>query len=162
MNIIRPAHNQVAKKVKSWSQIKEQATELRQFIGMTEGIVEGYYKTAYAISHAQVSPEPFDFFVVNEEKNDLIKLFGSWCIINPRIIKQEEEVYWKEACMSFPYYKERNVDRFNKITITYKIPFFKYFMRSVTKHFIGLPAFICQHEQEHANGTNIYGRTKQK
>lgn len=160
MNIIRPAHNLVAQKVKSWKQIKEVALELRKFTNNPIG-VEGYYKTAYAISHAQVSNEPLNFFTINEEHKDLIKLFGSWCIINLRIIKQEQAVYWKEACMSFPFREAKNTDRFNKVTVKYRVPFL-WFTRPVKRHFIGLPAFICQHELEHSLGKNIYGRIQHK
>ena len=156
MKIVRPAHNKKAEKVKSWSQIKDMAQELREFTNDPKD-VEGHYKTAYAISHAQVSEEPLSFFCLNEKHPDLIKLFGHWCIINPRITKTEEPVYWKEACMSFPYRKPTNVDRFNKVTVKYSVPFL-WFTRPVTRHFIGLPSFICQHEIEHSMGTNIYGR----
>ncbi len=158
MHILRPAHNKVAKPVKSWKQIEDEALELRDFITSTEDKVEGTYKTAFAISHAQVSEDPYDFFVVNEDNKDLIKLFGSWCIIGLRIVKTEQEVYWKEACMSFPFNKPKNVDRFNKITVKYSIPFL-WFTRPVKRNFVGLPAFICQHETEHALGKNIYGKT---
>lgn len=161
MNIIRPAHNKVATKVKSWSQIKDEALELRNFIQNTEKVVEGYYKTAYAIAHAQVSDKPLDFFVLNESNKDLIKQFGSWCIINLRIVKTAEPCWWKEACMSFPYNKPKNVDRFNKIKVKYRVPFFG-FTRSVTRNFTGLPAFICQHEHEHSEGKNLYGRNNKE
>lgn len=154
--ILRPAHNKVATKVSSWLSIKDEALELRDFTNDPVD-VEGHWKTAYAISHAQVSPEPFDFFCINEKHQDIIKLFGSWCIINLRIVKTEEKVYWKEACMSFPYNKPKNVDRWEKITVKYRVPFL-WFTRPVTRKFVGLPAFIAQHEAEHSAGKNIYGR----
>ncbi len=157
MKILRPAHNFIAEKVKNWRQIKSEALELRKFIGMTQDVVEGHYKTAFAISHAQVSDKPLNFFVINEKHKDLIKLFGSWCIINLRILKQEEPCYWKEACMSFPFNKPKNVDRYNKVTVRYSVPFL-WFTIPQKRYFFGLPAFICQHENEHANGTNIYGK----
>lgn len=155
MNILRPAHGLLATRVKSWNEIKVEALELREFIKTTENNVEGYWKKAYAISHAQVSYRPKDFFVVNEWYTDLIELFGTWCVINPKIIRSGEEVYWKEACMSFPHRQPTNVDRFNKIIIEYSIPFL-WFTRTVRRKFIGLPAFICQHEIEHRDGKNIY------
>ena len=156
MKILIPAHNIVATKVKSWRDIKDEALELRKFTNDPTD-VEGSYKTAYAISHAQVCDQPKDFFTINEKHKEIIKQFGSWCIINPRIIKKEEEVYWKEACMSFPYNKPKNVDRWNRITVRYWVPFLG-FTRPVKRRFVGLPAFIIQHEMEHARGTNIYGR----
>ena len=155
MKIILPNQNIPATKVRSWREIKKEAQELREFTNNPD--VEGFWKSAYAVSHAQVSDQPKDFFTINEKHQYLIKEFGHWCIINLEIVSKKEEVYWKEGCMSFPYRKERNVDRFNKITVKYRIPFLG-FTRSVTRSFVGLPAFICQHEKEHSEGKNIYGQ----
>lgn len=157
MQIIRPCHNIPAEQVKNWKEIKKEALELRKFIKKPE--VEGYYKAAYAISHAQVSNKPKNFFVLSEVTADrkLIKMFGSWCIINLKIVQFGDPVYWKEACMSFPFRIERRVDRMNKITVKYRVPFF-FWSRPVVRKFEGLPAFICQHETEHGAGKNIYGK----
>ena len=157
MKII-PYHNLIASKVKSWRQIRKEAQELREYIN--RGNFEGHYSKAYAISHAQVSNNPLTYFVVNEEYKDLIDLFGSWCVINLKIIKRKEEVYWKEACLSFPFREPKNTDRFNKVTVKYSIPFFG-FTRLIKRDFVGLPAFIVQHEFDHARGVNLYGRIKQ-
>lgn len=157
MNIIRPAHNIVATKVKSWRSIKKEALELREFMKDIDKKVEGHYKSAYAISHAQVSSNPKDFFVIDESHEELLKLFGSWCIINLKVVKSSEEIHWDEACMSFPFRKPKNTYRMNKVTVKYRVPFL-WFTRPVKRKFDGLPAFICQHESDHANGKNIYGK----
>ena len=83
MQIIKPCHNKIATKVKSWRSIKKEAFELREFIN-AKGF-KGNWDDAFAISHTQVSEEPKRFFVLNEIK---IKRWGHWCIINLKIIKK--------------------------------------------------------------------------
>lgn len=155
MKIIRPCHNIPATKVKDWKQIKAAALELKDLVDHSEQRVEGYYKNCYAISHAQVSDEPLNFFVLDDSHKDIIKLFGSWCIINLEIIDSSEEVYWPEACMSFAFRSPKNTDRMKNVTVKYRIPFL-FWSRKVTKKFVDLPAFICQHEKDHSDGKNIY------
>jgi len=161
-HIIRPAHNKPAAVCKSWRHICHEAERLRAYI--KDGKFEGNYKNAFAISHAQVSHAPLHFFVINEqieikglEKGQLKKWFGSWCVINAKIIETEDLVYFPDACMSFPYRKPKNTDRWNKITVEYFIPFL-WGWRKVARKFKGLPSFIVQHENEHSLGKNIYGK----
>lgn len=156
-HIIRPVHNKPAKICKSWKDIRSEAESLRKYI--KEGKFEGNYQSAYAISHAQVSWFPLQFFVVNEEleRGKLRKLFGSWCVINIKILEMDDPVYWPEACMSFPHREPKSTDRFNKIKVVYYIPFL-WTWRKVRRSFKGLPAFLCAHELEHAQGKNIYGK----
>lgn len=156
MKIIQPAHNIPAEKVKNWREIKKEATEMVTF--MKSGNFNGYWKSAFALSQAQISNNPKNYFVLNDEvaSGDLVKKFGHWCIMNPRIVQFGDPVYWKEACMSFPFRKERRVDRMNKVTAEYYIPFLGIFWRKTKRKFDGLPAFILQHEIEHATGQNIY------
>ena len=159
MKIIRPCHHKVAEKVKSWLSIKKEALELREFIKHTKENVEGYYKTAYAISHVQVSENPKNFFVLGEALRDdgLVSVYGHWCIINLEIVAEEEPVWFTEACMSFPFRKEKPVARMKKVTVKYRVPFL-WFTRPVTRKLAGLCAYIAQHESDHANGINIYGK----
>jgi len=167
MKIIRPAHGKPAIVVPSWKFMAHEAHKLRAFI--KAGKFEGHYKKAFALAHAEVSVAPLNFFVVNEdpfevpaEKNKeelrrmyFAKEFGSWCIINPRIIQFGDPVYWKEACMGFPFRTAKNTDRMNKITAEYYIPTF-WGWRKVKKELKGLPAFLMQHCVEHCVGQNIY------
>jgi len=154
-----PAHNKPASKVKNWKEIKDDAIELRKLI--RKGGFNGHYDDGFAISHAQVSDKPMNFFVINEEieKGKIKKMFGySWCIINLKIIKFGHPVSIKEACMSWPFRKPKRVNRMAKIKAKYQVPFWFGTMRSKTKTLTDLPAFICQHEVEHSAGRNIYGK----
>lgn len=155
MKIILPAHNKPAKKCRSWEEIKYEASELREFI--KTGKFEGRYEKAYAISHAQVSETPLQFFVVSEEHQDkeIVKWFSHWCIINAKIVSHSDQIYWDEACMSFPYNKPKRTYRWNKITVEYYVPFL-WTWRKIRRKLIGLPAFMIQHEVDHAEGRNIY------
>ena len=157
--IIRPAHNKPAMICKSWKYIKHEAESLREFI--KHGEFEGQYKQAYAISHAQVSHAPLHFFVINEEMDDgkLKKWFGSWVVINAKILSQEDPINWLEACMSFPHRDPKRTVRWSKIKVEYYIPFL-WTWRKVRRSFKEIPAFIVQHEIEHAAGKNIYGLHK--
>ena len=155
-SIILPAHHKPALPCPSWKFIADEARELRAF--MQRGEFIGYYQSAFAISHAQVSHAPLHFFVVNEQydKGSLVRQFGSWCIMNLKITQFGDPISWQEACMSFPYRKPRRVDRMSHITTEYYIPFLGTW-RKMEKEFKNLPAFISQHENEHAAGKNIYG-----
>lgn len=155
--IIQPAHNKSAMICKSWRYIKYEAESLRKFIKEAKFI--GEYKSAYAISHAQVSYAPLHFFVINETILDgrLKKWFGHWCVINIKILEGDDPVLFPEACMSFPYRQPKKTKRWNRIKVEYYIPFF-WTWRRVRRRLRGLPAFIVAHELEHAIGQNIYGK----
>ena len=157
MQIIHPAHNRPATDCQSWGQIKIEAHNLRQLI--KRGNFPGRYKTAFAISHAQVSESPLHFFVVDENfnKGQLVETFGSWVIMNFKILEEEEMIMHNEACMSFEYRRPKNVPRYRKIKASYYIPFLGTW-RKVTRKFRDLPALIIQHEMDHSLGKNIYGK----
>lgn len=151
MNFVKPLKSKKSERVKSWSKIKEEALELKNFIDAKK--FEGAWGDAWAISHCQVSENPKSFFVVNKKK---IKEFGHWCIINARIVKSSESVTFKEGCMSFLWRKEKAVNRFANITVRYSTPFLGFLMPR-RRTFKNLNAFIFQHEIDHAEGINIYG-----
>ena len=167
MKIIRPYHHNPATKVENWEEIKDQALELREFIKNTK--FEGYYERAYALSHAYVSKKPKDFFVVNDniphEMEDgkkgrsdfLVKGFGHWCIINPKIIKKDVPVPFPDGCFFFPYRKPKKLERFYYIVVEYFIPFWFGKLRKKVAKLEGIPAFIVQHEIEHSLGKDAYG-----
>ncbi len=151
-HILRPLGNQTAERVKNWRQIKKEAKALREFINKKD--FEGRHEDAYAISHVQVSRYPKDFFVVHEKQ---VKTFGSWCVVNLKIIKKSRECTFKEGCMSFMYRDAKKVDRFATVSVKYYTPFLNLFLIPRWKTFQDLDAFICQHEFDHAQGINIYG-----
>lgn len=153
MKIRKPLGNEISKKVKSWKQIKEEAHELKKFIDAKD--FDGNWEDAFAISHTQVSSEPFNFFVLNKIK---VKKFGSWCIVNLKIIKRAEESIFPEGCMSFMHRDMKKVDRWAHITVTYWTPLWNLFLIPHRRKFKNLDAFICQHEDDHAHGINIYGK----
>lgn len=218
MEIIKN-HYEVSRPVEGWDDIKEQAGELRKFVDV--GPFIGNYQEALAISHCQVSEDPWHFFCVNSKLVEK-KMFPHQVIINAKfeadnIIKvpvfsptgkwpvrkgvdlgegetcnecheqfctcperldgtwentlpvEEREVQeyadfdnvhrMYEACMSFPYRKEKQVDRFRRITVTYQYPktslLGKVTLEEVTEVVEGLKSQMFQHECEHAQGKNI-------
>jgi len=156
MEILKPLGNEKSKKVKNWRQIKKEALELRDVIDHKR--FTGNWEDAYAVSHVQVSRQPKSFFVVNKRVR---KSFGSWCIVNAKILKKEKQCIFPEGCMSFMYRTEKRVERHAKIRVFYWIPVFNLFLFPMLKTFDGnkgrIEAFIVQHEIDHANGINIYG-----
>ena len=77
-----------AKKVENYAQIKDDAKLLLDFVDKEHS---GQYSQAYAVSHCQVSKEPYAFFVLNSQfvKKDVPdKLkFPHRIIINPEIVE---------------------------------------------------------------------------
>lgn len=159
MKIIIPCHNIPATAVNNWKEIKQDALELRDFIH--NGKFIGNYQSAYAISHTQVSDKPKSFFVVNEkiEGGFLPKEFGSWCIINAKIVENLlYTVPFEDACMNFPFRKPKLLQRYYYIKVEYYVPSLFGMLRKKVKKIKGIPAFVVQHEIEHAEGKNIYGK----
>ena len=156
IQIIQPAHNHKADKVKNWKEIKEEAFQLRDFI--QNGTFNGHYDKAYAISHAQVSNDPKRFFVINEKimEGALLKEFGSWCIINAEILQFGAPISIHEACMSFPFRNPKKVDRFANIKGRYQVTFWFGTLRRKTKRLRDVSALIVQHENQHSSGSSIY------
>lgn len=152
MQILKPLGYLKSAKVENWREIKEEARELREF--MIAGKYDGHWNDAYAIHHVQISRDPKDFFVLNEIK---IKDFGHWCIINPKILKQWDEVLHSEGCMSFMFRQQKCVERFFYVRVLYWTPFLNLFLIPRIKTFKQINAFIMQHEIDHAQGKNIYG-----
>ncbi len=156
MKIIR-VHYKVAKKVESYSQIKNEVKELKAF---TNAKHKGLWETAFSIHHAQVSEDPYNFFVLNSRFiKGKDKLFKHRVIINPRITKLvgDSQVEIEEACMSFPHRKVKYVRRFLHIGVTYQTPFLGVALRRVyIDDLKETAAQIFAHETEHGQGKNIY------
>ena len=157
MEII-PIHSTKATNVKNWREIRKEAEELRKFTN--EGPFTGSnYNSCYALHHAQVSENPYNFFTINETllEGGILKVFGSWCIMNAKIVEWAGPVSWLEACMSFPHRKPKRTNRMNRVKVVYYIPFL-WTWRKKTAKLEGVMAFLAQHEIEHGAGINIYDK----
>lgn len=149
-----------AKPVTKWSQIEDDA------MAMLERIEQKNFgpniEDAHAIHHAQVSKDPYNFFVVHPEHT--APLFnGNLFIINPVIVEKAPVVVsFHEGCLSYPHRKQKKTRRHVSIKVRYE---------TVNKNGTGLvaveehelnrlSAIIFQHEIDHANGTDIYTRFK--
>ena len=152
MKIILPPHHKVAQRVKSWWQIRSAA---KQMIAMVDaGNFQGKWSEAAALSHAQVAENPLSFFVVNEKTKRPFQ--NHRVIINARIIVANNPVKFKEACMSYPFKAEKNVDRYEQITVRFQIPTWYGGLKTIQLGLTGIPAYIVQHEVDHALGVHIY------
>ena len=158
MEII-PIHNKKSQEVKSFKEIREEAEKLRKFTN--EGPFKGpNYESCYALHHAQVSEDPYNFFTVNEKifEGKIPKTLGHWLIINPKITQWAEPVSWEEACMSFPFKKPKRTNRMDTITVEYRTPWLFGILIKRVRKLEGDMAFLLQHEVEHSVGVNIYDK----
>jgi len=140
--------------VTSWGEIKDAAHELIQLI--ESDTFPGNKTEPIAIHHAQVSEKPFAFFTVNSQYVESFELTRR-LIINPRLVSvdQSSVVYFKEACISFPYRAGKHVLRYERITVAYQIPIIGE-LETLVEECEGLKAIMFQHEIDHQNGKNIY------
>ena len=140
--------------VTSWGEIKDAARELMQLVD--SDTFPGNKTEAIAIHHAQVSEKPFAFFAVNSNYVESFELTRR-LIINPRIVSvdQRSVVYFKEACISFPYRAGKHVLRYGRITVDYQIPIIGE-LEKLVEECEGLKAIVFQHEIDHQQGKNIY------
>jgi len=149
----------VSKPVESFTQIKKEVEDLEVFI--TAGDFGKSPFTPYAIHHAQVTDDHFNFFVLNRDPviihPDLMEYLQSHVIINPRVKGYEEDSLRevKEGCMSFPYRQPKLVKRYLQILVEYEIPDGEG-LKKVEKMLQGSFAQIFQHEIGHGEGKNIY------
>jgi len=158
MKIILP-HKKLSQSVENYRDIKQDAQSLIAMIDA--GNFTGMWKEALALSHAQVSTDPYAFFVVHKS---LEKEFGSRIIMNAKIVFGADVVPFREACMSYPFRPEKKTRRLETITVECDIYnplyFLKRNMKHVTLELSGLPAFIVQHEIDHAQGICVYDKFK--
>lgn len=152
MKILIPPHKKQAKPVENFLDIKFDVIDMLNMI--SEGdFGSKNWKAAYAIHHAQVSKNPYNFFVVHPQA----KLFGHHnVIINPKIIeKKGEKITHKEGCLSFPFRGEKKVQRYTKLLVQYsRIEDSK--IETVQEEIEGVAAYVFQHELEHAHAQNIF------
>lgn len=144
-----PPHKTVSKKVESYGQIKKDVEEMRLMVNGTFKL--GLYPRAFALSHAQVSNEPFRFYVLNKEQ----MIEGHDVIINPFIYERYGSFQFKEACMSFPFRPSKKMNRYQAIVLEF---YYKtlFGLKKKEIYLEGIDAIIAQHEVDHANGICIY------
>lgn len=154
-----PIHYEKALPVGNWLAIEKEAKEIAAFI---DGKDYGDYKQGIFALHAcQVNPKPFNYFVLNEEAVGpaVIESLGSRYIVNPRIQKALEavKVPMLEGCVSFPWRKQRYIDRYFMVDVAFEVPDpnEKNGLRKVQKNVERVLAQIFQHEIDHGNAINI-------
>ncbi len=154
-----PIHYKISQPVKVWDQIKTQAERLVEYIKTGE-----FTETPMAFSHCQVSEQPWAFFVANA---DLVKngKLPHQIIVNAVIRKREgNEIPMLEGCMSFPFRKAKNVQRYPYVEVFYMIPDkpvpecfnVPCSFKVQAGEYDGVIAELFQHETDHSNGKNIY------
>jgi len=108
----------------------------------------GKFPHAYALAHVQVEDkDPMRAFVTHV--GDII--------MNPEILEQDEKVFHKEGCMTWPFRGIVKVRRYNKIKVKYEVlKVGKEEVETVTEDLVGLDAFIFQHEIGHFDLNTLY------
>jgi peptide deformylase len=168
MQII-PIHYKVSERVRRYSQIEQDAEEMKKMLDRRG--FHGHHNAGYALAHAQVSENPFSFFVVDQA---LIE-DGSYkerVIINPKILKAPYHIDAKmldgslgkkpnakeyaEGCLSFPYRRQKRLNRFDRIKVAYRVKSRFWGLKRRTRWLDGLASQVFQHEFDHCNGQNIF------
>lgn len=119
---------------------------------------DGKWKEAAALSHAQVSKKPLSFFVLNDKVKRPFQ--NNRVIINARIAVGNNPIKFKEACMSYPDHNEIKTDRYEQITAVFQVPTWWGGLKTLQLGLTGIPAYIVQHEVDHALGIGIYDLDK--
>lgn len=156
MKLIIPPHHKIAVPVKNYREIKKDAEEM---VKLVDSPFTGYWKSALAISHAQVSENPKTFFAVNIKYALYYKL--PRIVINPKIIRGWDEKIVKEACMGFQKENMVKVKRFTKVEVEYLKPTLLGLkpMKAIFDKPEDLIIVQCfQHEIQHFEGKNIYNK----
>lgn len=119
----------------------------------------GLYRDGFALSHAQVSEKPFNFFVTHRSFRDTMPDI----ICNLKILERIEPYTVPEACLSYPHRPPIKLKRFWRVIVEYDEPT-QYLgwhpggLKTEQRAFDGLVAQMLQHEFDHAHGTNIYAK----
>lgn len=159
MELVKKLGTTPAKKVESFDQIADDAFAMIDLID--KGIEDGERTaSAAALHHAQVSQNPFNFFVVADQyKNS----FGGGrlrrIVINPRITDQQDYVPFEEGCLSFLHRDSLKTKRFARIRLECQYANSDGELRYHNQKSIyltGFPAFLVQHECDHGLGKNIH------
>lgn len=160
MKILIPPQfsSQPARPVSDYGQIRDIAKAMLELLN-ADAFTVGLYKDGFALHHAQVSADPFDFFVVHDRMREA---FGASVVCNPQIDSAALPVPFKEACLSYPFRAPVKTKRYNLVRATVDIPhpllsmFGK--LKEVVLELEDLPAIIMQHEVEHGDGKSLFKR----
>lgn len=155
MKLLLTPSKKAAKKVTDYKQIKTDAEEMLTLLN--GNAFKGKYSNGFALSHAQVSNDPYQFFVVHKSWDNLMPEI----ICNARIIDKMEPFTFKEACLSFPFRDPINTRRYWRVVVEFETPtrylgFFPTGFKTENMAFDGLAAVLFQHEIDHAHAQNIY------
>lgn len=149
-----------AKKVTDFSFIREDARDMLLLLNADN--FQGKYHDGFALSHAQVSEKPLQFFVTHR----------SWSasgtmpeiIINASIVYGMDKEPFREACLSWPHRDPKWKDRYWRIVVQFDVPSwtagmpFSNGLKHEEQTFDGIAAIIFQHEIEHARGIDMYAK----
>lgn len=112
----------------------------------------GFYKSAYAIAHPQITnKDPLRFFVTRDQ----------WVVINPKIIRHTSVAIAKEeGCMSFAKEAPIKKERFYKCEVVFQtIDKDGNLTEPQTWACKGIDAQVVQHEIDHFNCNYLYANT---
>lgn len=171
LHIITPPTLIPAKPVENWQDIIPEALDILQGI-RNKGFIfpNSDYTDCFAIAQPQVSPNPLQYFVLNDGDNfdRVTKQFGGLVVINPVLIGKlrASRVWFKDACMSYPYSKPVKLKRYHEVRVSYDT--IKHveggFLTSPKleqvreKQLTGEAALVFLHELEHLRGQSIYAQ----
>lgn len=147
-----------AKKVERFEQVRVDARDM--LVLLNGDNFQGKWRDGFALSHAQVSEKPFQFFVTHRSWKDVLPEI----ICNARIIDEMEREPFREACLSYPHRDAISKQRYWRIVAEFDIPTWTSGVPFATglKHeqqtFDGIAAIIFQHEIEHARGVDMYAK----
>lgn len=147
-----------AKKVERFEQIRADARDM--LILLNSDNFQGKYRDGFALSHAQVSEKPLQFFVTHRSWKDVLPEI----IINARIIEKMDREPFREACLSYPFRDPIWKQRYWRIVVEFDVPTWTAnlpFASGLKREHItmdGIAAIIFQHEIEHAQGIDMYAK----
>jgi peptide deformylase len=151
LKILLPPPRVPSKRVQTVADLAD-ADAMREMINGYFNV--GQYRTGYALSHSQVSPDPFRYFVVNQKME---QYFGdNWLLVNGKIHERSNPfTHEDEACLSFPFRPPTKKRRWGRVIFQADVP---YMDRLITCRFelFDLAAVIAQHEMDHANNLLLF------
>jgi peptide deformylase len=157
MKLLATLSKKQAKPVTSWKEIRDDAFAMLEMINA--GKFAGRWQEGFALSHAQVSDNPFDFFVTHKSwENEVPRV-----VCNARLKQGIDKQTFKEACLSYPFRDVIKTQRFWNIDVEFDVPpidgiksFFQFGLTHRQMTYDGLAAFMFQHEIDHAKAIDIF------
>lgn len=158
MKLLPHPATKAAKPVKSWADIRDDAFDMLELLNA--GNFSGLWKEGVALSHSQVSNDPYDFFVTHKSFIDVLPRV----VCNSRLLEYSARETFKEACMSYPLRPVVKTLRWWSVTVEFEVPPIDGIkallgLNRLTKtqgSYDGLTAFVFQHEIDHARAVDIY------